>query len=301
MFWIPAALISTAIHGGVAIVDSHLVTRRMPSLPAYFLPMGLIHLVIGSIVYILNPFPADMPLSALLVAVLAGMLRAVGVYLMLSAMQKSEVSRVVPVVNTYPIFVALMAVPLLGEAIGYREWLGILITVTGAMFISIHRRGDGAAREYRFDVSLVMLLASSLLFAGAFTAGKYALEGMSYWNLYTVNAACFGTVLPLYALFSKGWQGLKTMPRRNQALVVLTVSESVSAFAIVLSNAAIAAGPVSLVTTVLSTRPAFVFAMTLVLSRFFPAVLEEKLSRGIVLAKVAAILMIIGGVILLTF
>ena len=50
---------------------------------------------------------------------------------MLKTMRSEEVSRVVSVVHTFPIFVAIMAVPLLGEVLGKTEWLAIFMTVTG--------------------------------------------------------------------------------------------------------------------------------------------------------------------------
>jgi len=59
-------------------------------------------------------------------------------------------------------------------------------------------------------------------------------------------------------------------------------------------------GAVSLVSTIMSIRPFFVFTYALVLSRVFPAVLEERLSRGITIIKIISIGLIIGGVTLLT-
>jgi hypothetical protein len=50
----------------------------------------------------------------------------------------------------------------------------------------------------------------------------------------------------------------------------------------------------------LSIRPAFVFVYALVLGVVLPAVLEEKLTKGVALVKIVSIGLIIGGVTLLT-
>jgi hypothetical protein len=59
-------------------------------------------------------------------------------------------------------------------------------------------------------------------------------------------------------------------------------------------------GPVSLVSTILSVRSFFVFTYALALSRIFPAVLDERISKSIAFIKILSIGLIIGGVTLLT-
>ena len=90
------------------------------------------------------------------------------------------------------------------------------------------------------------------------------------------------------------------MKGRSQALALLTLNECIALVGIVLSFWAMERGPVSLVSTILSVRPCFVFIYALALSRIFPAILEERLSRGIAIIKIISISLIIGGVTLLT-
>jgi len=46
----------------------------------------------------------------------------------------------------------------------------------------------------------------------------------------------------------------------------------------------------------MGTRPFFVFLYALALSFFFPAVLGERLSRGIIAVKIVSIALIVGGI-----
>lgn len=57
----------------------------------------------------------------------------------------------------------------------------------------------------------------------------------------------------------------------------------------------------ALASTVMSARPAFVFLYAMVLSRYFPGVASEPLTRNVILTKSAAIILVMGGVALLTF
>ena len=298
MSWINAAIAAAAIMGVVAILDSHLLGKRLPSLWSFILPVGTMHLVIGLIVLALNPFPEEVGAIPLVVAFASGIVRSGGALLMLNTMRSHEVSRIIPVVHTFPIFVAILAVPFLGEALGYLEWLSIFLTVAGAALISVQPKGEGGgARLHR---SFITLLGCSLLIGIANTASKYALDYISYWNMYTVNAVCFGVVFLSISARERTLKELRDLNQRSLALGLLFFNECIALVGIILSYWAIQQGPVSLVSTIFSIRPAFVFIFALALSQIFPAVLEERLSKGIIVIKIISISLIIGGVSLLT-
>lgn len=298
MIWITAAIITAAIMGLVAIIDSHLISKRMPSLWSFLLPVGILHSGFGLIILRLNPLPEEVSTSLLLIAFGSGLIRSIGAFLMLRAMRFEEVSRIVPVVHTFPIFVAILAVPFLGESLGYIQWLSILMTVGGAVLISVQYGTGGQGAPLR--KSFTMLIGSSLLIGIANTASKYALDYISFWNMYSVNAICFGVMFLLLSARPRILKEIRDMKKRSQTLALLTINECVAVVGIILAFWAVAQGPVSLVSTIFSIRPFFVFIFALTLSRFFPAVLEERLSRGTVIIKSVSIGLIIGGVTLLT-
>jgi DME family drug/metabolite transporter len=80
------------------------------------------------------PFEA---LGGLLGSVLIGM--AVGDTLHIRAMILIGVSRALPISSTYPILTALIAVVWLGEPLGWRTVLGILLTVGGVYLVAFPR------------------------------------------------------------------------------------------------------------------------------------------------------------------
>ena len=296
--WITVAIISAAITGLVSILDSHLISKRMPSFLAFLAPIGVVHFVLGLVVMTILPLPAGVDTMTLVVAVGSSIIRVVGALLMLRTMRSEEVSRIMPVTNTFPIFVAILAVPVLGEDLGWLEWLAIIITVSGAMLISVRWGTDG--QGIRLRKSFAVLMVSSILFGVANIGSKYAMEQLTFWNMYGISTVCLGTLFLLLSLRRATLQELWHMEGRNRALGLLGLNECVAVVGIVLSFWAIEQGPVSMVSTILSTRPAFVFVYALAVSRFFPAVLDERLSRGIIATKLVSIGLIIGGVMLLT-
>jgi len=296
--WITIAIASAAVTGAVSIIDSHLISKRMPSFLSFLAPLGVVHFVLGLVVLTVLPLPAGVDTMTLVVAVGSSIIRVIGALLMLRTMRSEEVSRIMPVTNTFPIFVAILAVPVLGEYLGWLEWLAIIITVSGAVLISVHWGTDGQRVHLR--KSFAVLMVSSVSFGVANIGSKYAMEQLTFWNMYGISTTCLGSLFLLLSLRRSTLQELWHMEGRNRALGLLGVNECVAVVGIVLSFWAIEQGPVSVVSTILSTRPAFVFIYAMAVSRFFPAALNERLSMSIITTKVVSIGLIIGGVVLLT-
>ena len=128
------------------------------------------------------------------------------------------------------------------------------------------------------------------------TGTKYALDYVSFWNMYSLNAICFGVLFCLVSARPSVLRELREMKDRGFALILIALNETIALGGIILSFWAMEKGPVSLVSTVMGSRPFFVFLYALALSRTFPRVLDERLSRAIVILKIVSIALIVGGV-----
>ncbi|MBU2608411.1 MAG: DMT family transporter [Chloroflexi bacterium] len=294
MNWLQAAILSAGVMGAVNIIDSHLLSRRMPSLRAYLLPVGVIHLILGLVLLYMFPLPEGMSIWPLAAAVGSSVLRTVAISIMLHIMTREDVSRVIPVVHTFPIFVAILAVLLLGESLVSLQWFAIVIVVGGAVLVSLRQSPTGA--NVRLGRSFGLLFISSLLIAVADVASKFALGYISFWNMYYIGAICMSAGFLVMSLRRSVFEELRSMPQRNSALALMVFNEMLAPVGIVLSFWAIERGPVSLVSTILSTRPIFVFIYALVLGRALPLFLEWRPTRGTLVLRLVATAMIVGGI-----
>jgi hypothetical protein len=86
------------------------------------------------------------------------------------------------------------------------------------------------------------------------------------------------------------------MQGRGAVLTLLGINETIALGAAVLSFWAMERGPIALVSTIMAARPFFVFLYAIALSRALPAVLDERLTRGIAVLKVVSIGLVVGGV-----
>ena len=294
MNWTSAAILSAAISGVVNIVDSHLLSRRMPSLQSFLLPVGTIHLVFALVLFFLFPLPENTEPRIILIALLSSTSRVVAVLIMLYSLTSQEVSRVIPVVQTSPVFVAIIAVPLLAETLYPLQWLAIIIVVAGAVMVSMQHNSSGST-TWR-GKPFLMLLTSSLLFALADISSKYVLTYISFWNMFYLTAFCISGIFLLVSARPHILTQLCDMKDRSATLTIIFFNEILAPVAIVLSIWALANGPVSLVSPIVGSRPMFVVISALILSRLSPGFLKWESSRRILALRLIGTAMIVGGI-----
>ncbi|HEX78943.1 MAG TPA: EamA family transporter [Dehalococcoidia bacterium] len=293
--WVSIAILGTIALGLVHIIDSYLISRRMPGLQAYLLPVSIIILFYSIITFFLFPLPEGISSLPLMVAVVSGLLRSAALCILLYILKTEEVSWASPLFHTYPVFVAIMAVPLLGEELRYLQWLAIIIVVAGALIVSV-KRGTGR-QTIRPGKPFLFLTGASLMIAAADISSKYALEYISSWNIYWISSFCMAGLFLLVSLRSSVIRNIKNMPWRNPALVMIALNETLAMVGIVLIFWAMDTGPVSLVSTISSSRPIFVLILALVVNRFLPgSLMEGRTSKGVLAIRLIATAMIVGGI-----
>lgn len=296
--WIGIAILSAAGMGLVNIFDSHLISKRMPGFKAYLLVVSPFVLLSGLVFAFLFPLPAGLSTWQLMVAVASGLMRAVSVIILLYSLRREEVSRVVPVVSTYPVFVAIMAVPLLGETLGSLQIMAIVIVVAGVVIISVKKRTDSSKNW--LGMTFFLLLGSSLLLAMADVVGKYALDYISFWNMYWISMLSLAVIFLFVSVRHSVIKELVHIVNPRSAMVLLTINEVLVVGSSIMLFWAMERGPVSLVSTIASTRPVFVIIYALIMSRFLPGVLlERNLSRKMLAVRLGATAMIAGGIVMI--
>jgi len=291
--WIFIAIISAACMGMVNILDSHLIARRMPGFRSYLLAVSIFVLGWGIAICLLNPLPSGLGTIPLIVAVTAGLLRGSAVIIMLYTMKREEISRIIPIVYVYPILDALMAVPMFGEQLLMLDWIAILAVVGGAVVVSLRINGGGMPLLGR---SFYLLMLSSLMLAASDLVTKYTLSYLSYWNVFWITSFCMSGIFLVVSLRPDVWKALACITQRKQAWSLIAFNECLAMTGAIAFFMALNTGPVSLVTTINSTRPAFVLLFAFIFSLVVPSFLKWQGGRKALLIKLGATVMIVGGV-----
>jgi drug/metabolite transporter (DMT)-like permease len=295
--WVTTAVLSAAILGMVHVIDSHLISKRMPSFKAYLLVVGIFIFLVSIALACFFPLSPNIGVWPLSMAVLAGITRAASVIILLYLMKKEEVSIVIPIANTYPIFVALIAMPTLNETMNSLQWVAIVIVVFGVLLTSV-RLHTGTQITW-LGKPLILLAVSSILWAISDIMTKYALEYVSIWNMYWISHL----VLPL-AFFSISFRPsvfreIMNYQKRNSSVIMVALNEMMAVTALILFYLSMQNGPVSLVSAIYSSRTLFVFLYAVVISRFSNFLLEEQTSGSTLLLRFVAISLIVVGIVII--
>ncbi|MDD4859673.1 MAG: EamA family transporter [Dehalococcoidales bacterium] len=294
MPWMTLALISTALMGVASVIDSHLLSKRLPSMRAFLLPVALIHLPVAIYVFFTYPLPQGVGYQPIMYAIIAGLVRSGAVLIMLYTLKSEEVSRVIPIIYTYPILVAVMAIWVFDESLSTVQWLAIFIVVAGTMMISFEKN---PVPGKKLGKSLAAMFISALLWAVSDIFRKNALTaGISPWNAFSLYEFCMIAVFLAVALrpaIIKQWRDHK---EKKTALGYILLDETVSLVGIALQFWALNTGPVSLVSTIIGSRPVFVAVYSFVLGLFLPNFLIRTPNRFLMLTRLAATILIVVGI-----
>ena len=128
MTWVLYALASTITFTVITALDKILIVRFTPNPRTFIVMVGLTQFLLALVVL---PWVVwtGYTVTHMAVAVISGVPSGGYLVLMFWVMGQQDVSRVIPVTSTYPIFVAILALVFLGEAISLLAWVGILVTV----------------------------------------------------------------------------------------------------------------------------------------------------------------------------
>lgn len=293
-YWILAALGSSLLFGITNNLDSHLVAKRMPGVRDFLLVVAVAIFVVVLPFLFIFPLPKGVGGAVMASALASALMRSLASLIMIIAFRSEEVVGVVPLIYAYPMFVALAAVPLFGETLNAWQWLAIIIIAAGAIIVALRPKGGGSGRWLGKHFPLLVL--GALLFAGADLSGKYALEEISSPTMYWMSMGMLAVICFAIALRPAVIKSLKNLENPWSAYVLLGVNEIMVLGAIILSFWAIQKGPVSLASTVLASRPMFVFIAAVVLSRLFPGFVYWQSDQKMLAYKFAGILLIVAGI-----
>lgn len=120
------------------------------------------------------------PTAAYWLPGLGSMLINVGANLaFLEAVRRSPLSLTIPLLSLTPVFTAILAVPLLGEIPGSRQWLGIGAVVTGTFWLNLggeSRSMQNAWRAFMREPGSRLMVLVSLLWSLAMPLDKIAVS-----------------------------------------------------------------------------------------------------------------------------
>ncbi|MBI2631357.1 DMT family transporter [Candidatus Nomurabacteria bacterium] len=304
MSWFFIALGAPFLWALVNIADNYLVTKfskteEERSSGALVLFSSLIGLVISFLIWIFTPSIFNIPLWDKLLLFVSGILTIVWIILYLFTLEIEETSSVVPWFLSVPIFGYILGYFFLGENLTLNQFFGSGVVFLGLILISFDFREEKG--KFKHKPALYMLFAciaiaiSGIIFKYVTVGGNFWVS--SFWEYFGLGI----TGLLIFLFIPKYRESFLNMNKTGGHVIlgVNIVSEFMSVAGNLLSNFALLLAPAALVFLVGSFQPAIVLLLTVIGTKFFPHIVQENLSKKLLLQKITAVvIMVIGSAVL---
>ncbi len=296
MAWLTITLIGSAFLGLIHISDKVVLRRYIRTPLTLILLIGVVDGIVGVFLLGFSRIPSEATLFNNLAAISSGAFIGFAIILLQRVLYTEEVSRVVPITQSAPIFTALLALLILGESISLIQWLGIVTAVTGSVLISL--KIDSYTRKIFLRKSFYSLMFSAMLFGAAGVAGKIAVEEMPVVYTQGLRNIAFGLVLVFFAFRTEVITDVKNMIReRSPGLTLVIINQGITAqIGSIMLLWGLSLGPASLVTTVGGSRVLFALIYSIGLSKVWDGLLGEDTSSQSILLKVSSTVLVVAGI-----
>ncbi len=217
----------------------------------------------------------------------------------LRALQIEETSRVAALVYVFPVFVFLGAFVFLGETLTAKDYAGGFLLVSSAFLVSYRpaKKGENVV----FSPALKYMAVFWVFTASYALAAKYLLAFMNEWHLILwTSLGGFMMVLPLLGKFEirkEVSEYLRISPYIFSVLLADELFDFLGRSAFIF---AYSLGSVALVSSVSALQPFITLFYVVLLGLFVPGIMPEEMGRKTIALKIAAILLIVAGVYLVS-
>lgn len=302
MTWFFIALAAPFLWALVNISDQYLVLKYSTGKQksgGLVLFSSLIGIFVAILIGIFIKGIFEIPLFDKLLLIISGGTTIAWIILYFMALEIEGVSAVVAWFLTIPIFGYILGYLFLGETLSTQQAIGSLVTLLGVFLISIDF--SEKKKKLKWKVALYMLTACLLVAVSGIIFKYVTIDDnfwvSSFWGY--VGLGFFGLILYLFVPKYREEFLLMNKMGGIKIFTLNSISETITIVGNLLTNYAILLAPVTMVYLVGSFQPAIVLFLTLFLTKFFPNIAKEDLTKNILWPKIIAIVAIsIGSIIL---
>ncbi|EKE25014.1 MAG: hypothetical protein ACD_5C00327G0001 [uncultured bacterium] len=312
MTWILITIAAYFLGAVTVILDKYLLSsEKISSPPVYAFYVGMLGLgvlMFWPLGFFYSAFVLKIPSNyQLWLSLQSGVFFLAAITTLYFAIKKSEASKVTPVVfSVVPIVTFLAAFSWGIESYASQKIIGIVLLIFGGLFISFDLPLKFNKKKF-FGGFYFSLLAGTLLGYSTFLL-KLVYDEQNFFNGYvwTRVGAFIGT---LGLLFIPHWRrkiifslshGKKKKKENLSVGALFVFNKIMGGSSSALINIAIGIGSVTLVSSLISVQYVFVLLIAIIAGKHLPHIFEERLYFWDWAQKVAAIVVIAGGMFLIS-
>ncbi len=236
--------------------------------------------------------------TGVVVTSLSGLLYMTAMYFYLRALQQEEATTIAPLFQTSTLFTYAIAYFVLHETLTLPRIGGGLLIMASAAVIAWD---PNHKRKFKLPIVALILACTATLAVSAvifkFFAIKDAFWPVTFWN-FAGEAVLFGGVMLAVPYYRREFMGM-CAKHPGAVIGINAANELINLGGGLAARWASLLGPVSLVQAIGGTTSFFVFLFGVAISLFFPKFGREDLSKGSLIQKAIAVVLIVAGVTLI--
>ncbi len=293
MLWVVYAFLSALFWATASMIDKYVLSKWVKNPLVSTMIFGIIGLILSTLIYFAEGY-SEMSQANIFLSFASGLTYVIATILYFEAVKIEEISRISALAYFSQLFVTIFAAVFLNELFSPKIYVGILLILAGAVFISSKN-----ITKIRPGKAFWLMVLSSAMIAVVAIITKYMLNYADFWTVFSYTRG-IGMFIALIPVFYFKYPELITFIKEHGKKAVGAVSLSgllTMSGAFVITIAA-STGPVTLVNAISLTRPFFVLLFAIMLSIFYPKILREELGKSTLLLKLAAVILMFIGAIL---
>ncbi len=295
MSWFLIAVCGYFLNAVVGMIDKFLLGQKpVTKPPVYTFYIGILSIF----ALVLAPFGLAWPgINQFLISLFAGGVFLFGLLYLFEALDIGSASRVLTAYGSLtPILILLLSFVFLGERLSSLQITAFLFLVLGSVLISFKKEVEEKRKKrLKFIILSVLLTAISLVLIKYVFLHQNFISGF-IWTRIGIFLTALLFLIPNHLRKSIFIGGRET---KSDLSLLLVFNKAMAGGGSVLVNFAIFLASVSLVNALQGIQYVFLLIMTIIISKNFPHLLEEKISSLILWQKILAILLIGIGLVIL--
>jgi uncharacterized membrane protein len=292
MGWILLGILAQASVSVANFTDKIILEKYIKDSSVVFLFSGATAFIVGLVIWIWQGFPVFPP-GETLICLLAGVCLQFYLLPYFKALDEDDPSKVLILFQLVPVFTLIMSWIFLHESISGRQLIGFGLLLISGILVS-----SKAGIDYRkLPKSFWLMVISCLLFASSLVLFKFVVDIQTLWDSLAYEGLGMGLGV-LLTLLHSGFRK-KAVKVVKHLIPMGWLSLGISEFFYIIYRLvfgiALSLGPASLVSVMEGVQPVILLIYGVFLTTYFPKVIEEDISIGMIRKKLIAIVGVFVG------
>ncbi len=298
MSFLPIAILAYAFAAGSTVIDKILLRKSVSNPLTFTFYVNILQLFIVFLI----PFGFSFSFSlSTYYAIISGIVSVLALYAFFVSLKYNEASTAGPLIGIFNPFFALLI-----------EWLALGQLLTKTQYLAVGILGIGSivfthnqwSSKLKFNHTFLWMIISGFLFGLAFVLLRLAFQEGTFLNGLIISRIAAGLFAATFLIFPivrrqiRSHKAESPMVSKTSAALLLgaqilgAISGLLISFGITLASA-------SLVNSLFGVQYITILLLAIILAKKFPHVLDEHLSKNVVIQKIIGVFILSLGLFLL--